>query len=102
MTQDDPDAYRFEEARRRPALPPITMGTVVKLLLASLAVGMAMAYFEASPLDVFYWARDGLRAWFGDIVSWGQWALTYVLLGAVVVVPVWLILYVVRALGRRR
>ena len=83
-------------------MPRITFGTVVKLLLASLVVGMVMAYFEASPLDVLYWARDNVRQAFGDVLGWGQWSITYVLLGAAVVVPVWLVIYLFRAFGRRR
>ncbi len=83
-------------------MPPITLGTVVKLLLASLVIGMLMAWFDASPIDVFVWARDGLRDAFGDALAWAQWGVKYVLLGAIVVVPVWLAFYLIRAVGRRR
>ncbi|MCB1883880.1 MAG: hypothetical protein KDG89_07780 [Geminicoccaceae bacterium] len=83
-------------------MPRITFGTVVKLLLASLVVGMVMAYFEASPVDVFYWARDNLRDALGDLFGWAQWSVTYVLLGAAVVVPVWLVFYLIKAFGRRQ
>jgi hypothetical protein len=78
-------------------LPKITTGTVVKLIIASLCVGLILAYFNADPLDLLYWARDSVTAILGDATSWVQWAIKYIFIGAVIVVPIWLVSYLWRA-----
>ncbi len=78
-------------------LPPITAATVVKLVVASLCVGLLLAYFNADPLDLLYWARDQVTTVLGDATGWLQWAIKYIFIGAVVVVPIWLINYLWRA-----
>ena len=78
-------------------LPKITTGTVVKLIIASLCVGLILAYFNADPLDLLYWARDKVTAILGDATDWVQWAIKYVFIGAVIVVPIWLVSYLWRA-----
>ncbi|MCB2055302.1 MAG: hypothetical protein KDE35_13795 [Geminicoccaceae bacterium] len=79
------------------SLPKITVSTVVKLLLASLVVGMALAWLDMDPMDLLSWVRDNLQDVFGNAADWVQWSVKYVLLGAVIVVPVWLVLYLLRA-----
>jgi hypothetical protein len=79
-------------------MPRITLATVVKLVLASIAVGAAMAFLDVQPQDVFRWLAQRLGAIVADIRYYATRALTYLLLGAVVVVPVWLVLYLWRAL----
>ncbi len=78
-------------------LPKITTGTVVKLIIASLCVGLILAYFNADPLDLLYWARDKITAILGDATGWVQWAIKYIFIGAVIVVPIWLVSYLWRA-----
>lgn len=82
-------------------MPKITIGTVIKLLLASFIVGMALAYFEVSPADLIVWAQQSFTEFAGNASKHVQWALTYILLGAVIVVPVWLLFFVMRAIGGR-
>jgi hypothetical protein len=79
------------------ALPRITASTVVKLVIASLCVGLVLAYFDTDPLDLLYLARDQITALLGDATSWIQWAIKYIFIGAVVVVPIWLVHYLWRA-----
>lgn len=79
------------------ALPRITASTVVKLIIASLCVGLVLAYFDTDPLDLLYLARDQITAMLGDATGWAQWAIKYIFIGAVVVVPVWLLHYLWRA-----
>lgn len=71
-------------------LPQVTAGTIARLLVASLAVGMVMAFLGLTPREIVSYAtgfaRDAVenaQAWLGAFVS-------YVLLGAVIVVPIWL------------
>jgi hypothetical protein len=82
-------------------MPPITIRTVIKLLLASLAVGAAMAFFGVTPQDVLHRALALGRDAFDHAQSLFGNALSYILLGAVVVIPVWIVLYLLRALKGR-
>ncbi len=82
-------------------MPRITFATIVKLLIASFLVGLGLALFDVTPREVVAWGRDLLREIAADFWGWASWALSYVLLGAVVVVPVWAVFYLLRALRRR-
>jgi hypothetical protein len=74
-------------------------GVALKLVVLSLIVGFLLAYFEATPWDLFEWFqsqvarlwRDGWRV----AVDFGRWTL----LGAVLVVPIWLL---TRVFARKR
>jgi hypothetical protein len=76
--------------------------TVVKVLVASLIVGTILAHFGIttgelvtaaglSPDRIGELAREGLA-----------WALPNLLLGALVIVPVWFVLYLFRPPGESR
>ena len=78
-------------------MPKITVATVIKLLVASLLVGMALAYLELSPKDLIGWAQETFADILGNASDYVQWAVSYVLLGAVIVVPIWLLSYLWRA-----
>lgn len=65
--------------------------TLFKLLVASVVVGILLAFFGIQPTDLW---RDFLdtvaRIWqmgFSAI----DWSVRYILLGAVVVLPIWLV-----------
>ncbi len=78
-------------------MPRITIHTVLKLLIASLCVGMLLAFFNLSPQDIISSAKNFFGDMFANMGDWVQWAVSYVLLGAVVVVPIWLVSYLWRA-----
>lgn len=69
-----------------PVLP-----TLVKLATASVVVGVFLAYFGIRPIDLWFDFLDTVaRIWrmgFDAI----EWSVKYFLLGAVVVVPIWLV-----------
>ncbi|BCX17886.1 MAG: hypothetical protein KatS3mg117_1568 [Geminicoccaceae bacterium] len=79
-------------------MPRITLATVVKLVVASILVGAVMAYLDVQPLEVWRWLADRVGDVLADIHTYASRALTYFLLGAVVVVPIWLLFYLWRAL----
>lgn len=79
-------------------MPRITLATVVKLVVASILVGAVMAYLDVQPLEVWRWLADRVGDVLADIRTYASRALTYLLLGAVVVVPIWLLFYLWRAL----
>lgn len=72
---------------------------VIKLLVASLIVGMAMSAFGWYPIDVYYAVRESvLYIWslgFGALDSF----IGYIVLGAAIVIPAFI---VIRLLSYRR
>jgi hypothetical protein len=83
-------------------MPQITAGTVVKLIILSLIVGLLLNWFNVSPQDL-------LRDIFGNIDAIVDWsvsafgsAASYILLGAVIVVPIWAILFLIRWLKQSK
>lgn len=78
-------------------LPRITAGTVVKLVIASLCVGLVLAYLDMDPQDLLAWAHRQATNLLGDAADWVQWAIKYIFIGAVIVIPIWLINYLWRA-----
>ena len=82
-------------------MPPITFRTVLHVILASLIVGMVMAWFKVQPMDVLRWITGNVDEVIANAQAWIGWAIKYVLLGAVIVVPIWLLSYLVQFLRRR-
>jgi hypothetical protein len=76
--------------------------TVVKVLIASLIVGTILAHFGLTADDLMRAAglsTDHIE----DLARQGvAWALPNVLLGSLVIVPVWFLLYLFRPPGESR
>lgn len=72
--------------------------TIVKTLVASLVVGILLSMFSVIAHDLL----DDAMQIVSVVAGLFEWALDYTLLGAVVIVPIWLIVAVFRhARGRR-
>ena len=72
------------------------ISTFVKIALASLLVGVALAFLDITPEDVL---KDvGLTPeQLLFYLDWSlRWAMPHVILGAVVTVPVWIVIYLFR------
>ncbi len=82
-------------------MPRITLSTVVKLLLACLVVGALMSWLGWTPQEFWLGVRDFAVDAFARADRWVGSVLSYVLIGAVVVVPIWLARYVWRAVRGR-
>jgi hypothetical protein len=67
--------------------PQVTAGTVLRLLVASAVVGMAMAYFDFTPRDVVRYVTGFATEIVDNAAAWVGTAISYVLLGAVIVDP---------------
>ena len=75
--------------------------TTLKLLAACLVVGLVMAFFEIKPFGMFNFLWDiaqTLAEWIGRSIAW---AGPYVILGAGIVLPVWLVMVLWRRLRGR-
>jgi Na+/H+-dicarboxylate symporter len=64
-------------------------GTIVKLLIASLLVGLALSIVDVSPEEILRGLGGRVQRIFSVFVRTVQWAVPSALLGAVIVVPLW-------------
>jgi len=78
--------------------------TAIQLIIASVLVGAFLAFWGISPREFWSGAFDffkGIVGWLGDSV--GEIVtnlLTYLLFGAAIVVPVWLVMRLINGPGR--
>jgi len=77
------------------------IGVIVRLVVLSIVVGIVMAALDIHPQSIIYHLQMMIhrisRLGFGVFES----AFSYFLLGAVVVIPIWLISRIFSALGSR-
>ncbi|MCR9214353.1 MAG: DUF6460 domain-containing protein [Proteobacteria bacterium] len=81
---------------------PKNLGSLlIKLLIASFLVGWGLTFFDITPLDLL---KD-LTGTIGQIYSMAldtvRWGADYILLGAVIVVPIWAIVAGLNYLQRK-
>ena len=81
-------------------MPPVTFSTVLKLLVWSLVVGAVLAFLNLTPHEVLSWITGWIREVLGNLQRYTVRAVSYLLLGAMIVVPIWAIGYIWRALKR--
>ena len=76
-------------------------GTLLKLFILSLVVGIVLSVFDIDPENLLGAIGGTVESIFRVTVDALEWAVPFVLIGAVVVVPIWLISTLLR-LARRR
>ena len=86
---------------RRPPFFARPGRTLFRLLLAALVVGLLLSAFDLRPEALLRALGDSVANAFGELVEAVRWAIPYVLLGAVVVAPVWLAMTLWRAVRKR-
>jgi len=69
---------------------------LLKLVVVSFLVGLVMSAFGWWPIDVVYWLRDVFRGIWASGFAAVEKAAGYVLLGAAIVVPVFIVLRLLR------
>lgn len=76
------------------------VGVVIRLVLLSIIVGVVMSALGITPANVFYHldllVRRIYDMGFGSI----EWLLQHFLIGAVIVIPIWLIARIIRMARR--
>tara|TARA_R110001606_G_scaffold338033_1_gene486101 strand:- start:944 stop:1198 length:255 start_codon:yes stop_codon:yes gene_type:complete len=75
---------------------------VVKIFVLSFVVGVILSVFDIRPETLLADFGDTAVRIFKLVVSAVEWSVPYVLVGAVVVVPVWLVLTLLQAVRSRR
>jgi hypothetical protein len=75
--------------------------TVIRLVVWSLVIGIVLSVTGVSPEALLSGLGDTVERIFAVVVDMARWAVPYVLLGAVVVIPVWLVAFAWRLIRRR-
>ena len=65
--------------------------TIIKLVFLSLLVGLAMSFFGYGPADIWTRVIGFGKSGFDAAVGFFDWALLYIMIGAAVVVPVFIL-----------
>lgn len=78
------------------------VSTVIKLALACFLVGLVLHFFDIDPVRLMRNLPDTVYAVFDLLLGWTRNAVPYIMLGAIVVIPIWLIRVLLRAASRRR
>ena len=75
------------------------LSVIVKLILLSIAVGLVLSWLDWSPREILAWITDFFRwVWYSLFGSFDR-AVNYFMLGAVIVIPLFLISRLLR-IGR--
>jgi hypothetical protein len=77
------------------------MTWIIRIIVLSLIVGLVISFFDINPMGILNDTWDTILAVFGLFKGVVDWALPYILVGAVVVVPLALIGALLRYLRRR-
>ncbi|MBT6096729.1 MAG: hypothetical protein HOH04_17725 [Rhodospirillaceae bacterium] len=80
-------------------MPSSIRDTLIKIVLFSFVIGLLLSFFDIDPAQLlknFGATAEKIFEIVADIIEWG---VKYVLLGAVVVVPIWLVIF---AIGKLR
>ncbi|MFT6558388.1 MULTISPECIES: DUF6460 domain-containing protein [Sneathiella] len=64
---------------------------IVKLLIGSFFVGWMLTWFDITPLDLLKDLTGTIGEIYSMALSTVRWAADYILLGAVIVIPIWAI-----------
>ncbi len=67
------------------------VSTIIKVLIVSLLVGFALTLFDITPQQLLANVGGTVQSIFQVGVSMVEWAVPYILLGAVIVVPIWVV-----------
>ena len=83
-------------------MPPGVLSTIVKIAIVSLLVGLALSFFGLSPRNVLENLGGAVRDVYEMALSFLRWSFEYILIGAVVVVPIWLVFFLLRLMRGKR
>lgn len=71
------------------------VSTIVKLAILSLLVGFALVFFGIEPADLVKSLGSTVVDIYKLVLDFMRASMKYVLIGAVVVVPIWLVFYLI-------
>lgn len=74
-------------------MPANIRDTIIKIVLFSFIVGLLLSFFDINPAQLLRNFGATVEKIFKIVADVIEWGVKYVLLGAVVVVPIWLIFF---------
>ena len=82
-------------------MPKITVSTIVKLIIACLLVGLVLSTLNVDPRNILASGQATIE-WLIEVGGeFFAWAVTHILTGAIVVIPIWFIIYLLRTAKSR-
>lgn len=83
----------------------VRFADLMVIFLLCILVGLVLAVFRVDPADLwvdfFQTVGEAWASFFDSIGASLRWALRYFFLGAVIVLPIWLAVHLIRAFTRR-
>ena len=76
-------------------MPANIKDTLIKILVFSFVIGVLLSFFEINPKELLANFGDTVQDIFAIVARVIEWAVKYILLGAVVVVPIWFIFFLI-------
>jgi uncharacterized membrane protein YqjE len=73
------------------------LGTIIKLVVVSVAVGLVLAWLDLTPWELLENLRRSLEHLFARGFGMIRDLFGYFLLGAVIVIPVWIVLRLLKS-----
>lgn len=77
------------------------VAVVIRLVLSSIVVGIALSALGLTPGELFRRIDFLLQRLYDMGFRWVEWLIGYFLIGAVIVVPVWLIARLLGGAGKK-
>jgi len=74
-------------------MPADIKDTLIKILVFSFVIGVLLSFFEINPKELLANFGDTVQEIFSIVARIIEWAVKYILLGAVVVIPIWFIFF---------
>ncbi len=81
--------------------PSVTPGTIFRVVLVCFLVGLVLSFLDVDLRNLFDDLVGLARKLFELSVDFFGWAISYVLLGAAVVLPIWAVILLFRFLRSR-
>lgn len=83
----------------------ITPADLLRVALVSVVVGLILAAFRVDPrrlwVDFFGTIAEAWSEFANISMDLIRWSFEYLLLGAILVVPIWIVIHIIRSLGKR-
>lgn len=76
--------------------------TLLKLIIASAVVGAVMSFFGLKPMDILEGLGESVQQVYENLNAIVSQVITWTILGATVVVPIWLLVSLPRRFKRRQ
>ena len=93
--------YSYFQLSGAPSMPKITVSTIVKLIIACLLVGLVLSTLNVDPRNILASGQATIE-WLIEVGGeFFAWAVTHILTGAIVVIPIWVIIYLLRTAKSR-